>query len=61
MTVQLDLLRHMAPLNDGDMKILQDFCLTHDAQLWLHGEGEVGGVIVRNVLHDHVDFNVGRA
>ena len=34
------LLRHMAPLNDGDMKILQDFCLTHDAQLWLHGEGE---------------------
>ena len=34
------LLRHMAPLNDGDMKILQDFCLAHDAQLWLHGEGE---------------------
>ena len=34
------LLRHMAPLNDGDMKILQDFCLTHDTQLWLHGEGE---------------------
>ena len=34
------LLRHMAPLNDADMQVLQDFCLTHNAQLWLHGEGE---------------------
>ena len=34
------LLRHMAPLNDSDMKVLQDFCITHNAQLWLQGEGE---------------------
>ncbi|MBW0237290.1 23S rRNA (uracil(1939)-C(5))-methyltransferase RlmD [Pseudomonas taetrolens] len=34
------LLRHMAPLNDADMQVLQDFCLTHSAQLWLHGESE---------------------
>ena len=34
------LLRHMAPLNDADMQALQGFCLTHNAQLWLHGEGE---------------------
>ena len=34
------LLRHMAPLNDADMQVLQGFCLTHNAQLWLHGEGE---------------------
>ena len=34
------LLRHMAPLNDTDMKVLQDFCITHNAQLWLQGEGE---------------------
>ena len=32
------LLRHMAPLSDADMKVLQDFCITHNAQLWLHGE-----------------------
>ena len=32
------LLRHMAPLNDADMQVLQAFCRTHDAQLWLHGD-----------------------
>jgi len=32
------LLRHMAPLSEGDLAILQAFCDTHDAQLWLHGE-----------------------
>ena len=34
------LLRHMAPLSEVDMQLLQGFCLTHGAQLWLHGEGE---------------------
>ena len=34
------LLRHMAPLTASDMQVLQAFCLTHGAQLWLHGEGE---------------------
>jgi 23S rRNA (uracil1939-C5)-methyltransferase len=34
------LLRHMAPLSEADMQLLQGFCLTHGAQLWLHGEGE---------------------
>ena len=34
------LLRHMAPLTASDMLVLQAFCLTHGAQLWLHGEGE---------------------
>lgn len=34
------LVRHTAPLSDGDLTILKDFCQTHDAQLWLHGEGE---------------------
>ena len=34
------LLRHMAPLSEADMKVLQEFCITHNAQLWLHGEGE---------------------
>ena len=28
----------MAPLNEADMAVLQAFCQTHDAQLWLHGE-----------------------
>ncbi|SEQ94857.1 23S rRNA (uracil1939-C5)-methyltransferase [Pseudomonas sp. NFACC02] len=32
------LLRHTAPLADKDLDILQAFCETHDAQLWLHGE-----------------------
>ncbi|MNJ77511.1 hypothetical protein D3C77_750270 [compost metagenome] len=27
----------------------------------MHGEGEVRGVIVRNVLHDHVDLDIGSA
>ena len=34
------LLRHMAPLSDSDLTILKDFCDFHQAQLWLHGEGE---------------------
>jgi 23S rRNA (uracil1939-C5)-methyltransferase len=34
------LLRHVAPLADADLALLQDFCAAHDAQLWLHGEGE---------------------
>ena len=34
------LLRHMAPLADADLAILQEFCTFHDAQLWLHGDGE---------------------
>ena len=32
------LLRHMAPLSDADMSVLQNFCITHNAQLWLQGE-----------------------
>jgi len=34
------LVRHTAPLGDSDLTILKDFCQSHDAQLWLHGEGE---------------------
>lgn len=34
------LLRHMAPLSESDLTILKDFCDFHQAQLWLHGEGE---------------------
>ena len=34
------LLRHMAPLNEADMQVLQAFCAGHDAQLWLHGDGD---------------------
>ncbi len=34
------LLRHVAPLADGDLAMLQGFCKEHGAQLWLHGEGE---------------------
>ena len=34
------LLRHMAPLSEGDLKVLKDFCVFHQAQLWLQGEGE---------------------
>ena len=34
------LVRHTAPLAEGDLNILQSFCHTHDAQLWLQGEGE---------------------
>ncbi|KQB54960.1 23S rRNA methyltransferase [Pseudomonas endophytica] len=34
------LLRHMAPLNDTDVQVLKDFCSTHQAQLWLHGDAE---------------------
>ena len=34
------LLRHTAPLAEKDLATLKAFCETHDAQLWLHGEGE---------------------
>ncbi|SEN39465.1 23S rRNA (uracil1939-C5)-methyltransferase [Pseudomonas sp. ok272] len=34
------LLRHMAPLSDADLTILKAFCALHEAQLWLHGEGD---------------------
>ena len=34
------LLRHMAPLSEADLVILKEFCAFHEAQLWLHGEGE---------------------
>ena len=34
------LLRHMAPLSEADLTVLKGFCQFHDAQLWLHGEGE---------------------
>ncbi|TDV70334.1 23S rRNA (uracil(1939)-C(5))-methyltransferase RlmD [Pseudomonas sp. LP_7_YM] len=34
------LLRHTAPLAAEDLAILGAFCVIHDAQLWLHGEGE---------------------
>lgn len=34
------LLRHMAPLSEADLDILKEFCAFHEAQLWLHGEGE---------------------
>ena len=34
------LLRHMAPLSEADMSILEEFCAFHGAQLWLQGEGE---------------------
>ena len=34
------LLRHMAQLSAADMQVLEAFCITHNAQLWLHGEGE---------------------
>ena len=34
------LLRHMAPLSEADLQVLQNFCATHHAQLWLHGDGE---------------------
>ena len=34
------LLRHMAPLSAADMQVLEAFCITHNAQLWMHGEGE---------------------
>ncbi|HEX8595310.1 MAG TPA: 23S rRNA (uracil(1939)-C(5))-methyltransferase RlmD [Pseudomonas sp.] len=34
------LVRHTAPLADADLATLHLFCKNHDAQLWLHGEGE---------------------
>lgn len=34
------LVRHTAPLAEADLNNLKAFCHTHDAQLWLHGEGD---------------------
>ncbi|VVN67146.1 23S rRNA (uracil(1939)-C(5))-methyltransferase RlmD [Pseudomonas fluorescens] len=34
------LLRHLAPLSAADLTILKEFCAFHEAQLWLHGEGQ---------------------
>ncbi len=34
------LLRHMAPLSEADLQVLKEFCAFHEAQLWLHGEGQ---------------------
>ena len=44
------LLRHMAPLNEADMQVLQAFCLTHNAQLWLQGESEPQPVDLHQTL-----------
>ena len=56
------LLRHMAPLSDADMKVLQDFCRTHDAQLWLHGEGEPQPVDLTQTLGYRLEqWNLGLA
>ncbi len=32
------LVRHTAPLADGDRQLLEAFCTEHSAQLWLHGD-----------------------
>ncbi|BAN50191.1 23S rRNA (uracil(1939)-C(5))-methyltransferase RlmD [Metapseudomonas resinovorans] len=34
------LLRHTQPLGELDLQRLREFCAAHQAQLWLHGEGE---------------------
>ncbi|MNQ60538.1 23S rRNA (uracil(1939)-C(5))-methyltransferase RlmD [compost metagenome] len=34
------LLRHTQPLGEADLQCLREFCAAHQAQLWLHGEGE---------------------
>ncbi len=39
-TASAVLVRHTAPLPEADVALLQAFCVEHDAQLWLHGEGE---------------------
>lgn len=37
-TTSAVLVRHTAPLGDADLNVLQQFCLEHDAQLWLQGD-----------------------
>lgn len=39
-TASAVLVRHTAPLPEADLALLQAFCAEHNAQLWLHGEGE---------------------
>ena len=39
-TCEAVLVRHTEPLGDADLQRLRDFCVSHAAQLWLHGEGE---------------------
>ncbi|GLZ88178.1 23S rRNA (uracil(1939)-C(5))-methyltransferase RlmD [Metapseudomonas resinovorans] len=34
------LLRHTQPLGEVDLQRLREFCAVHQAQLWLHGDGE---------------------
>ena len=50
------LLRHMAPLSEADLGILKEFCAFHDAQLWLHGEGEPQPV----VSEQHLGYRLER-
>ncbi|MBX8529087.1 23S rRNA (uracil(1939)-C(5))-methyltransferase RlmD [Pseudomonas cichorii] len=49
------LLRHTAPLAEGDLAMLQGFCKEHDAQLWLHGEGEPQPADPDQALGYHLD------
>ncbi|MGE1152629.1 23S rRNA (uracil(1939)-C(5))-methyltransferase RlmD [Pseudomonas kitaguniensis] len=44
------LLRHMSPLSDADLLILKEFCAFHEAQLWLHGEGQPEPVEAHSAL-----------
>lgn len=39
-TASAVLLRHTQSLGDSDLQRLRHFCAAHQAQLWLHGEGE---------------------
>ncbi|WP_339487364.1 23S rRNA (uracil(1939)-C(5))-methyltransferase RlmD [Pseudomonas sp. EL_65y_Pfl2_R95] len=39
-TASAVLVRHTAPLSGADLERLQQFCLEHDAQLWLQGVSE---------------------
>ncbi|WP_271408864.1 23S rRNA (uracil(1939)-C(5))-methyltransferase RlmD [Pseudomonas sp. Q1-7] len=39
-TASAVLLRHTQPLGDSDLQRLREFCAAHQAQLWLHGDGE---------------------
>ncbi|RMO17787.1 23S rRNA -methyltransferase RlmD [Pseudomonas cichorii] len=49
------LLRHVAPLAEGDLAMLQGFCKEHGAQLWLHGEGEPQPADPDQALGYHLD------
>ena len=49
------LLRHTAPLTDKDLEILKAFCEVHQAQLWLHGEGEPQAMDAAGQLGYHLE------